>query len=320
MNILGLAPLILEKERGFRKFRPSKFMSVYSVAMLVIVLLGELLKIIGKGFVEEMDNVYTFATMMKGSAYTIRHSGILFFKILVRRKIFNFPHMLLTFNRSIHKIFLSNGSNFNYVMAQMCVLVTIHALCSTLLALSFQPMDLATACQFFSITVSILSLNLATLLLINLTFVLKGCFTRLYTCLCQLIQCAGRESFGLYKQISTVNHPQPLIKVNYKSNRPKIRIEHIRRGCDFLCDFVDLLNSVYSAHTLILVAFYVVTFIYECYFSFVGVMDVNRGVLRKRLWVKLTFTETAFNAVSFTVLIYFCSSTTCEVRRCTYFV
>jgi hypothetical protein len=157
------------------------------------------------------------------------------------------------------------------------------------------------------------------LVFINLAVVLKGCFTRINKCLCELVQCAVQESVGLYRQISTVIHPQPLIEVNNKSDRPENRIEHIRQGCDFVCDFVDLFNSVYSAHTLILVTFYVVIFIYESYFGFVGVMDVNRGILGKAVWIRVTIIETAFNAVSFTALIYFCSSTTCEVRRCTYF-
>jgi hypothetical protein len=320
MNILGLAPFILGKERGFRKFRASTFMSVYSAAMLVFVLLGELLSIIWKGGIKEMDNVYIFATMMKGSAYIISHSGFLFFTLLFRRKILNFLHMLLTFNSSIHKIFVSYGRNFNYVIAQVFVLVAVSALCTILIALSFQDTDFLIACVFFSMTVSMLSVNLVTLLFINLAVVLKGCFTRINTCLCELVQCAGEESVGLYRQISTVKQPQPVMKVNNKSDRPKIRIDHIRRGCDFLCDFVDLLNSVYSAHTLILVAFYVVIFIYDSYFGFVGVMDVNRGVLGTVVWVRVTCIETAFNAAGFTVLIYFCSSTTCEVRRCTYFV
>jgi hypothetical protein len=106
------------------------------------------------------------------------------------------------------------------------------------------------------------------------------------------------------------------MKVNNKSDRPKIRIEHIRRGCDFLCDFVDLLNSVYSAHTLILVTFYVVIFIYESYFGFVGIMDVNRGLSGTVVWVRVTCAETVCNAAGFTVLIYVCSSTTCEVSLC----
>jgi len=49
-------------------------------------------------------------------------------------------------------------------------------------------------------------------------------------------------------------------------------------------------------------------------------MDVNRGVFGSVVWVWVAFTETAFNVVGFTLLIYFCSSTSCEVRRCTYFV
>ena len=316
MNVLGLAPFILVEERGFRKFRASTFMSVYSVAMLVIVLLGELLMIIGKGYGEAMDNVYTYATVMKGSAYMISHSGFLFFTLLFRRKIIKFLHVLLKFNSSIHSKFISCGRNFNYVMTQVFVLVTIHALCSILLALSRKFVDFIIACRSVSMTVSVLSVSLVTLLFINLTVVLKECFRRINTCLCELIQCAGEESVGIYRQISTVKQPQPLIKVNYKFDRPKIRIEHIRRGWDFLCDFVDLLNSVYSAHTLILVTFYVVVFIYESYFGFVGVMDVNRGIFGTIVWLGVAFTETAVNAVGFTVLIYFCSSTSYEVRRC----
>jgi hypothetical protein len=320
MNILGLAPFILVEERGFRKFRASICTSVYSVAMLVIVLVGELQVIIGKGDPEAMDNVYSFATMMKCSAYTISHSGFLFFTLFFRREILNFLHMLLTFNSSTHKIFVSYGRNFNYVMAQVFVLVTLYSLCTILVALSFQTIDFERACRFISMTVSVLSVNLVTLLFINLAAVLRGCFTKINKCLCELVQCAGQESVGPYRQISTVVHPQPLIEVNNKSDRPKIRIEHIRRGCDFFCDLVDLLNSVYSAHTLILVTFYVVIFIYDSYFGFVGVMDVNRGVFGRVGWVVLTFSETVVNAVGFTALIYFSSSTTCEVRRFTYFV
>ena len=317
MNILGLAPFVLEEERGFRKFRASTFMSVYSVAMLVIVLLGELQMIIGMGYREAMDDVYKLATMMQNSAYMISHSGFLFFTLLFRREIVKFLNVLLTFNSSTLSIFISYGSNFNYVMAQVYVIVTVHAIFTLLLALSLQSMDFARACVFFSMTVSICSVHLVTALFINLAVVLKGCFGRINTCFCEVIQCAGEESVGLYRQISTVKLPKPLISVNNKSDRPKSRIEHIRRGCDLLCDFVELLNSVYSAHTLILVTFYVVILIYDSYFGFVGVMDVNRGIFGTVVWVRVTCIETVTNAVGFTVLIYFCSSTACEVRRCT---
>ena len=277
MNVLGLAPFILEEERGFRKFRASTFMSVYSVTMLVFILLGESLTVMRTVLRKEMDNVYTFATMMKCSANMISHSGFLFFTLLFRKKIVNFLYVLLTFNSSIHNKFISYGRNFNYIMAQVFVLVMIHALLSILLAPLCKWIDFLTICPYISMTLSILSVNLVTLLFINLAVVLKGCFTRINTCLCELVRCAGEESVGLYRQISTVRHPQPLIEVNYKSDRPKIRIEHIRWGCDFLYDYVDLLNSVYSAHTLILVSFYIVIFIYDTYFGFVGAMDVNRG-------------------------------------------
>jgi 7tm Chemosensory receptor. len=163
-------------------------------------------------------------------------------------------------------------------------------------------------------SVSILSVNVLTVLFINLTILLKECFSRINKCLCELIQCAGEESVGLYRQISSVKHPQQLIEVNYNSDRPKSRIQHVRRGCDFLCDFIDHLNSVYSGHTLLLVTFYVVIFIYDSYYSFIGIMDVNRGHFGSVMWVSVTSTETFFNGVGFTVLIYFCSSTTCEVR------
>jgi len=108
----------------------------------------------------EMDNVYTFATTLKGSAHIISHSGFLFFTLLCRRKIVNFLHVPLSFNSSIHKNFVSNGRNLNYTMTQVFVVVTIHAVCYIILALSFQSIDFGTACGFFSITVSILSVNL----------------------------------------------------------------------------------------------------------------------------------------------------------------
>jgi len=316
MNILGLAPFVWEEERGFIKFRVSTFMSVYSAAMLVIVLLGEMLTIISKGGGEEMDNVYTFASLTKYSANLISHCGFLLFTLLFRRKIAKFLHMLLTFNSSIHNIFIPDGRIFNYVMAQVFVLVTIHALFTVMLAPSIQSMDFIIVCPFFTMAVSILSVHLVTVLFINLAVVLKGSFRRINTCLCELIECAGQESVGLSRRISSVKHPQRLIEVNYKSDRPKIRIEHIWRGCDFLCDLVDVLNSVFSVHTLILVTFHVVMFIYESYYGFVGLMDVNRGISGRAEWVGVTFCETVSNAVGFTVLIYFCSSTTCEVRCC----
>jgi hypothetical protein len=55
---------------------------------------------------------------------------------------------------------------------------------------------------------------------------------------------------------------------------------------------------------------------YDTYIGFVGVMDVNRGDFAGVIRVRVTLIETALNTVGFTVLMYFCSSATCEVRRC----
>jgi hypothetical protein len=291
-------------------------MSVYSVAVLVIVLVGELL-MIKQGDGEDMDNVYAFANMMKNSAYITSHCGFLFFTLLFRRKILMFLNMLLSFNSSIHTFFLSYGRNCNYIMAQVYVLLTLHTIRSVIIALAFEFKGFSTVSLFFSKTVAVLSLNLIIVLFINLAVVLNECFTRINTCLFDLIQCAGEESVGIYRQIATVKHPQQSIKVNYNSDRPKCRLEHIWQGCDFLCDFVDLFNSGCSAHTIVLVIFYVVMFIYESYYGFVGIMDVNRGSFGAVFWITVTCTEAAIHVAGFMALLYFCSSTSCEVRRCT---
>jgi hypothetical protein len=202
-------------------------------------------------------------------------------------------------------------------MVQVFVLVTLDALMAIIIALRSKLIDFTTVCRFFSMTVSILSINVVTVLFINLPVLLKQCFTRINACLCELIQCAGEERVGIYRQIVTVKHQPQLITVNYNSDGPKSRLEHIRRGCDFLCDFVDLFNSVYSAHTLVLVKFYILIFIYNSYYGLIGIMNVNRGVFGSVMWVRVVFTETAINVAGFIVLLYFCSSTTCEVRLCT---
>jgi hypothetical protein len=64
-------------------------------------------------------------------------------------------------------------------------------------------------------------------------------FYRINTLLCELIQWTGEESVGLYRQISTAIHPQPLFEFNYNSDRPNSRIVHVRMCCGFV--FVMLL-------------------------------------------------------------------------------
>jgi hypothetical protein len=80
---------------------------------------------------------------------------------------------------------------------------------------------------------------------------LKRCFAGINRCLCELIGGAGEESVGLYRQISTVKHLQSLFAVNYKSDRSKSTIVHVRMCFGIVCDGVDLFNSVISIHTLV---------------------------------------------------------------------
>ena len=85
---------------------------------------------------------------------------------------------------------------------------------------------------------------------------LKQSFTEINTCLCELIGCAGEESVGLYGQISTVEHPQPLVAVNHNSDSSNSTTVHVRMCCGFVFDAVGLCSSVFSVHRLLLVTFY----------------------------------------------------------------
>jgi hypothetical protein len=163
--------------------------------------------------------------------------------------------------------------------------------------------------------VSVLSVNLVTVLFINLAAVLKRCFTRINTCLYQLIQCVDEKSVGIYGQIPDVKNSESVIELSYKCDTSKSKLVHIRQGCEFVCDFVDHFNSVYSLHALVLLAFYAVIFIYDTYYGVVQIMNVNMGRFGSGMWIMVTCTETVCNAAGFTVLIYFCSGATFQVRR-----
>jgi hypothetical protein len=223
----------------------------------------------------------------------------------------------MSFNSPIQNIFLSYGINSNFIKVHLFVPLKLHGLRSTLIALAFEFVDFTTVSRLFGTLVSALLVNLVTVLFINMAALLYECSTRNKTCLYGVIQYACEDSVGLYREIYTVKHSQQLIEDNYKSDRRKRTLKIIWRGFDIVCDFVDLFNSVYSAHTLVLVTCYVVIFIYDSYYGLVRIMNVNRGTFGTVIWVRVTCTETAFNGAGFMVLIYFCSSTTCKVRCCT---
>jgi len=90
----------------------------------------------------------------------------------------------------------------------------------------------------------------------NIIVLLKQCFARINTCLCELIWCSGEESFGLYRRLSTVIHQQPLIEVYYISDKWKRPKLHLKMISNFVCDAVDLFISMFSFHTLVFMAFY----------------------------------------------------------------
>jgi len=161
--------------------------------------------------------------------------------------------------------------------------------------------------------VSVLSVNLVTVLLIIWTVLLKRGFTRKTTCLWELIRCAGEESLGLYIQISTLKHPQPLIEDNYNPDKSKGTIVNVRLRCDFICDAVDLLKSMFSIHTLVLSIFYFTVSNCNIYYGVVQTMNINKGRFGSVMCITVRCTETAVNAAGFTVLIYVCSCTSVQV-------
>jgi len=80
-----------------------------------------------------MYNFYTFAAMMKSSAYVKSHSCFLLTSLLFLDAFVNFLHELLCFKISIYFPFTALDSNINYVKAQMCVLVPLHTLSAVLI-------------------------------------------------------------------------------------------------------------------------------------------------------------------------------------------
>jgi hypothetical protein len=115
----------------------------------------------------------------------------------------------------------------------------------------------------------------------------------------------------------TVKHPQQLNEFNHNSDKSKSTIVHVNMGCGFVCDGVDLFNSVFSIHTLVLVTFYSHLFVYDTYYGVVDMMNVNNGRFVSVMWIMVTCTETIVNDAGCTVQIYVCSCTTVQVRRYT---
>jgi hypothetical protein len=96
MNIFGLAPFLLGEVRGFRKFRTSTLLSIYSAVILAMFLVAEVRTVTGIDYMEDADKIYTFSAIMKISAYLVTHGGLLFSTLLFHTKIINFLNVLLS--------------------------------------------------------------------------------------------------------------------------------------------------------------------------------------------------------------------------------
>jgi hypothetical protein len=191
---------------------------------------------------------------------------------------------------------------FNYVKAQISVLVPFRTWSAFLI---FFKLKIKIISIFFFVSFGCISFVsiCSSRVFHKLSFVAERCFTRINTCLCELIWCAGEEPFGLNGQISTVKNPQPLIAVNHNSDKSNSTIVHVRMCCGFVCVAADLFNSVFSVHTLVSVTFYFLIFICDNYNGFVEMMNVNKVRFVSVMWVMVTCTETFVNAAGFTLPI-----------------
>ena len=84
----------------------------------------------------------------------------------------------------------------------------------------------------------------------------------------------------------------------------------------FFTDAVDLFNSIFSIHTFVFCDVYFLIIISDTNYTVVEIMNVNKGRFESVMCIIVTCTETVVNAAGFTVLIYVCSCSTVQVRRC----
>jgi len=166
--------------------------------------------------VEDTDKFYVFASKIRISTYLITGSGFLFSTLRFRGENLNFLNVLLAFISSIHNAVTSDGRNFSHIKMQVSVLVSVLTLAAIPIGMRYEFKGCLEIYRYFNMIVSIFSVTVVAVLFINLAVLLKRCFPRKNTCLCELIKCAGEESVGLYRQISTAKRPQSLIELTLR--------------------------------------------------------------------------------------------------------
>jgi adenine C2-methylase RlmN of 23S rRNA A2503 and tRNA A37 len=82
--------------------------------------------VFGNNCNENMDNVYTFAAMIKSSAYVISSSCFLFSTLQFRSEIVNFLHVLLSFSLSIYLTSISSEIDVNLKKGKVRLWVFQH--------------------------------------------------------------------------------------------------------------------------------------------------------------------------------------------------
>jgi hypothetical protein len=78
--------------------------------------------------------------------------------------------------------------------------------------------------------------------------------------------------------------------------------------------FVEIISSVFSSHTFVLVMFYFFTFVYDTFYGIAGIMDVKKRKIGDLVWILLIFAAIVLNGVLCAVLTQSCSSANCGVN------
>jgi hypothetical protein len=86
--------------------------------------------------------------------------------------------VLLSFNGPIYVTFTAYDSNLNYVKVQLSDLVSLHTLNAFLIFSKFEMKNYLQFCLYIIMAISVLSIDVVTVLFINLAVLLKRCFTR----------------------------------------------------------------------------------------------------------------------------------------------
>jgi len=81
--------------------------------------------------------------------------------------------VLLSFISSIHNALTSDGRNFKHIKMQVTVLVSVFTLASILIGLPYESKGYLEIYRYFVLIVSIFSVNVVTVLYINIAVLVK---------------------------------------------------------------------------------------------------------------------------------------------------